>query len=35
MADYIAAMSDDYFVEACSRHFPKAREIFPRRGYFG
>ncbi len=35
VADYIAAMSDDYFVEACSRHFPKAREIFPRRGYFG
>ena len=35
VADYIAAMSDDYFVEACSRRFPKAREIFPRRGYFG
>jgi dGTPase len=35
VADYISAMTDDYFVAACERLFPKAREIFPRRGYFG
>ena len=35
VADYISAMTDDYFVAACERIFPKARELFPRRGYFG
>ena len=35
VVDYIAAMSDDYFVAACERLFPQAREIFPQRSYFG
>jgi dGTPase len=27
-------MTDDYFMATCSRLFPKARQLFPRRGYF-
>ena len=34
VVDFISSMTDDYFMATCSRLFPKARELFPRRGYF-
>ena len=34
VCDFIASMTDDYFVAICERLFPQARELFPRRGYF-
>ena len=35
VCDFIAAMSDDYFMATCEALFPEARELFPRRSYFG
>ena len=34
VCDFIAAMSDDYFMATCEALFPQARELFPRRTYF-
>jgi dGTPase len=34
VVDFISSMTDDYFMATCSELFPKARELFPRRGYF-
>ncbi len=35
VCDFIAAMSDDYFMATCEELFPEARRLFPRRTYFG
>ena len=35
VCDFIAAMSDDYFMATCEALFPQARTLFPRRTYFG
>ena len=34
VVDFISSMTDDYFMSTCAELFPKARELFPRRGYF-
>ena len=34
VCDFIAAMSDDYFMATCEELFEDARELFPRRSYF-
>ena len=35
VVDFISSMTDDYFMATCEALFPKASELFPRRGYFG
>ena len=34
VVDFIAAMTDDYFMATCEAVFPGAAELFPARGYF-
>lgn len=34
VVDYIASMTDDYFIEICEQLFPEARQLFPNRSYF-
>lgn len=34
VVDFISSMTDDYFMATCSELFPRARKLFPRRGYF-
>ncbi len=34
VADFISAMTDDYFIATCERLFPEARRLFPKRSYF-
>lgn len=34
VVDFIASMTDDYFMASCEELFPEARELFPRRTYF-
>ena len=34
VVDFISSMTDDYFMATCSALFPRAAELFPRRGYF-
>ena len=34
VVDFISSMTDDYFMATCSALFPRAAELFPRRGHF-
>lgn len=34
VADFISAMTDDYFIATAEKLFPEARELFPKRSYF-
>ena len=34
VVDFIASMTDDYFVAICERLFGEARDLFPQRSYF-
>ena len=34
VVDFVSSMTDDYFVATCEAVFPRARELFPRHGYF-
>ncbi len=34
VVDFISSMTDDYFIETCVALYPKAEDLFPRRGYF-
>ncbi len=34
VADFVSAMTDDYFVQTCEALFPEARELFPHRRHF-
>ena len=34
VVDFISSMTDDYFMATCAAVFPRAAELFPRRGYF-
>lgn len=35
VVDFIASMTDEYFMATCEALFPEAAALFPRRSYFG